>query len=132
MLPTKAGIAKTTSADVAPVRSQRDGHGFPEGVLALTWDDGPDVNTLALGEYLRRERVSATFFVIGGWKKGVSSDPGFGARVYETGHEKLPLLADLVALGHRVGNHIASKICSGCRTRTYDPAVNSRLLYQLS
>ena len=46
-------ITKTTSADVTSVRAQRDGRGFPEGVLALTWDDGPDVNTLALGEYLR-------------------------------------------------------------------------------
>lgn len=26
----------------------------------------------------------------------------------------------------------ASSICSDCRTRTYDPAVNSRQLYQLS
>jgi peptidoglycan/xylan/chitin deacetylase (PgdA/CDA1 family) len=112
LLPTKA-ITTTTNADVAPVRAQRDGRGFPEGVLALTWDDGPDLSTLALGEYLRREHVSATFFVIGGWKKGVSSDPGFGARVYETGHEKLPLLADLVALGHRIGNHTHHHVLLG-------------------
>jgi peptidoglycan/xylan/chitin deacetylase (PgdA/CDA1 family) len=101
------------SANSKEMRAQRDGRGFPEGVLALTWDDGPDYNTLALAEYLRREHVSATFFVIGGWKKGVSSDPGFGGRVYETGHEKLPLLADLVALGHRVGNHTHHHVLLG-------------------
>jgi len=88
-----------------PVRAARNGRAFPEGVLALTWDDGPDTGTLELAEFLRREHVSGTFFVVGAWAQGVSSDPGFGPHVFETGYTKLPLLDDLVALGHRVGNH---------------------------
>ena len=100
-----ASAAPAQSDAPAPVRAQKNGRDFPEGVLALTWDDGPDVNTLALAEYLHAEHVSATFFVIDAWDPRLSSDPGFGASVYETGYGKLPLLGDLVALGHRVGNH---------------------------
>jgi peptidoglycan/xylan/chitin deacetylase (PgdA/CDA1 family) len=74
-------------------------------VLALTWDDGPDTGTLALAEYLRRRKVSATFFVVKEWVKGVSSDPGFGPNVYATGYAKIPILGALVSLGHRIGNH---------------------------
>jgi peptidoglycan/xylan/chitin deacetylase (PgdA/CDA1 family) len=92
-------------APVAPVRAARNGRAFPDGVLALTWDDGPDLGTLELAEYLQREHVSATFFVVGAWEAGVSSDPGFGPSVGETGYTRLPLLGDLVALGHRIGNH---------------------------
>src|SRR5262249_34258736 len=47
----------------------------------------------------------ATFFVIGEWTRGVSSDPGFGARVFDSGHKKMPILGKLVSLGHRIGNH---------------------------
>ncbi len=111
IIPTRTHTT-TTSPDVA-VRAQRDGRGFPDGVLALTWDDGPDVNTLALAEMLHRERVSATFFVVSEWTKGVSSDPGYGERVYETGYKKLPLLGDLVALGHRVANHTRHHVLLG-------------------
>jgi peptidoglycan/xylan/chitin deacetylase (PgdA/CDA1 family) len=108
----KSDVAKPlaredTTAKIPDVRAQRNGRAFPKGVLALTWDDGPDLRTLALAEFLKRERVSATFFVVNEWSKALSSDPGFGPHVYETGHAKLPLLADLVALGHRVGNHTA-------------------------
>jgi peptidoglycan/xylan/chitin deacetylase (PgdA/CDA1 family) len=79
-------------------------------VLALTWDDGPDVSTFALAEYLHDEHVSATFFVVGAWVEQVSSDPGWGAGVFETGHEMLPLLGDLLALGHRIGNHTLNHV----------------------
>ncbi len=113
--PTPAHVS-TTAADVAPVRSQRDGRNFPDGVLALTWDDGPDVNTLALAELLHREHVSATFFVVSEWTKGTSSDPGFGPQTYETGYKKLPLLGDLVALGHRVANHTQHHVLLGHAT----------------
>jgi peptidoglycan/xylan/chitin deacetylase (PgdA/CDA1 family) len=100
------------SASSAPVaippraaRAQIDGRSFPDKVLALTWDDGPDAGTLELARYLRREGVSATFFVVGAWMEGVSDEPGQGDRVFETGHEVLPILGELVALGHRLGNH---------------------------
>lgn len=86
-------------------RIQLDGRSFPDHVLALTWDDGPDVNTLALADYLASLRVSATFFVVSEWAHGVSEEPGQGLHQFETGYSYIPILGDLVALGHRLGNH---------------------------
>jgi peptidoglycan/xylan/chitin deacetylase (PgdA/CDA1 family) len=94
-------------------RPQLDGQSFPDKVLALTWDDGPDAHTFELARYLHREGVSATFFVVGAWKEGVSEEPGQGERVFETGHEVLTVLGDLVALGHRVGNHTRHHVILG-------------------
>lgn len=74
-------------------------------MLSLTWDDGPDSGTLALASYLTSRRVSATFFVVAGWVPGLSDEPGHGKTVFDTGYETLPVLGDLVALGHRLGNH---------------------------
>ncbi len=92
------------------MRPQLDGRGFPDKVIALTWDDGPDADTLELASYLNREGVSATFFVVGEWVPGLSSDPGEGIGVYETGHRRLPILGDLVELGHRLGNHTQNHV----------------------
>jgi peptidoglycan/xylan/chitin deacetylase (PgdA/CDA1 family) len=100
-----AEAAAAPSAPSHELHVQVDGRGFPEHVVALTWDDGPDRGTRALAEYLHKERVSATFFVVGSWVAGVSSDPGTGTGVFASGAEPLPLLGDLVALGHRIGNH---------------------------
>jgi peptidoglycan/xylan/chitin deacetylase (PgdA/CDA1 family) len=91
-------------------RPQLDGRSFPDKVVALTWDDGPDVNTLALASYLSRERVSATFFVVREWSGGLSADPGSGNNEFETGYEYLPILGDLVQLGHRLGNHTSNHV----------------------
>ena len=91
-------------------RPQLDGRSFPNKVLALTWDDGPDVNTLALASYLSREHVSGTFFVVREWSGGLSADPGSGNHEFETGYEYLPILGDLVQLGHRVGNHTSNHV----------------------
>jgi peptidoglycan/xylan/chitin deacetylase (PgdA/CDA1 family) len=74
-------------------------------VLALTWDDGPDVHTLELASYLKKRNISATFFVVESWKRDLSDDPGEGTGVFESGHAFEPILGDLVALGHRVANH---------------------------
>jgi peptidoglycan/xylan/chitin deacetylase (PgdA/CDA1 family) len=63
------------------------------------------VQTLALAGYLAARHVCATFFVVGEWEAGLSEEPGVGAHSFETGHMYLPVLGDLVALGHRVGNH---------------------------
>jgi peptidoglycan/xylan/chitin deacetylase (PgdA/CDA1 family) len=93
-----------------PVRPQLDGRAFPDGLLALTWDDGPDANTLALASYLAESRVSATFFVVREWSHDLSADPGSGKKEFETGYEFLPILGDLVALGHRVGNHTLNHV----------------------
>jgi peptidoglycan/xylan/chitin deacetylase (PgdA/CDA1 family) len=88
-----------------PMRPPIHGTDFPDGVLALTWDDGPDAMTLELARYLRAEKVSATFFVVGEWVDGISEEPGVGTNVYATGYRHLPVLADVVALGHRIGSH---------------------------
>ncbi|HEX3776757.1 MAG TPA: polysaccharide deacetylase family protein [Polyangiaceae bacterium] len=85
--------------------TQIDGAGFPDRVLALTWDDGPDRHTLELARYLRSQRVSATFFVVQAWAPGVSSYPGYGPSVENTGYGRIPVLPELVSLGHRIGNH---------------------------
>jgi peptidoglycan/xylan/chitin deacetylase (PgdA/CDA1 family) len=94
----------------APPRAQLDGHAFPDKLLALTWDDGPDANTLALASYLSREHVSATFFVVREWSHGLSADPGSGKKEFETGYKYLPILGDVVGLGHRVGNHTLNHV----------------------
>ncbi len=110
--PSLARVAVSPVAQiVAPaVRAQLDGHRFPDKVIALTWDDGPDTNTLALAAYLNREHVSATFFVVREWAGGLSDDPGSGKHEFETGYEYLPILGDLVQLGHRVGNHTLNHV----------------------
>jgi peptidoglycan/xylan/chitin deacetylase (PgdA/CDA1 family) len=87
-----------------------DGRGFPDKVIALTWDDGPDAHTAELAEYLSSEHVSGTFFVVDSWVDGVSSEPGRGARVFQTGHAHLPVLQHLVSLGHRVANHTRNHV----------------------
>jgi peptidoglycan/xylan/chitin deacetylase (PgdA/CDA1 family) len=91
-------------------RAPLDGRAFPDKVLALTWDDGPDQGTVALARYLHAEHISATFFVVGAWQQGLSAEPGRGTGVLETGHRALPVLGDLVALGHRLGNHTQNHV----------------------
>lgn len=89
---------------------QLDGSGFPDHVLSLTWDDGPDANTLRLADYLASRRISATFFVVDEWAGDLSEEPGRGAHEFETGYRYIPILGDLVALGHRLGNHTANHV----------------------
>jgi peptidoglycan/xylan/chitin deacetylase (PgdA/CDA1 family) len=114
---TGASASPPVSLDAAkppppasPDARQLDGRAFPDGVLALTWDDGPDTNTLALAEYLADEKVSATFFVVNEWVADLSSDPGTGRGVFESGYRSIPILDDVVKLGHRVGNHTLNHV----------------------
>ncbi len=112
-------------------RPNLDGRAFPDGVLALTWDDGPDAHTLELAEYLSHARVSATFFVVNDWRPDLSSDPGRGESVYETGYRNLPILAELVQLGHRLGNHTMHHVLllgPGTARAQTELADNQRLL----
>src|SRR5262249_49102904 len=97
----------------APVRTPLDGRAFPDGVIALTWDDGPDVNTVELATFLAQNHVSATFFVVGEWKEGVSEEPGKGTHVFDTGFLRLPVLSELLKLGHRIGNHTQHHVLLG-------------------
>lgn len=110
-----ASAAPAPRAEIAPpaVRAQLDGRGFPDKVIALTWDDGPDAHTLELARYLHAENVQATFFVVGAWVDQLSEEPGRGRDVFATGHEHLPILGELVALGHRLGNHTRNHVLLG-------------------
>ncbi len=89
----------------APSSPARDGRDFPLGIVALTWDDGPDVHTLELAEFLARRHIAVTFFVVREWIPRVSDEPGVGVWVRRTGYRYLPILHQLVKLGHRIGSH---------------------------
>lgn len=104
------------SASVPAPRVPMRGTDFPDGVVALTWDDGPDAHTMDLAHFLHDEHVAATFFVVGSWRDGVSEEPGFGATKLATGYAYLPVLEDLVALGHRVGDHTKNHVLLGHAT----------------
>jgi peptidoglycan/xylan/chitin deacetylase (PgdA/CDA1 family) len=97
-------VALAWFAPAAWARAPIDGRAFPDKVVALTWDDGPDRNTLELARYLHAHRIAATFFVVGRWH-AASAEPGVGKGVYETGVESIPILNELVRLGHRIENH---------------------------
>ena len=56
--------------------------------VALTFDDGPSLDTLEILDILQRENVKATFFLIG---KKVENYPEIAQRI--------------VAEGHEIGNH---------------------------
>lgn len=53
-------------------------------VVALTFDDGPDGNTLKLMEIFKKEGVKATFYVKG---KNVKKAPGIVKKAFDAGHE---------------------------------------------
>jgi peptidoglycan/xylan/chitin deacetylase (PgdA/CDA1 family) len=95
------------------VRESLRGTAFPDGVLALTWDDGPDKHTLELAKFLRSRRVAGTFFVVRAWDDSVSEEPGRGPDRFATGYAHLPVLSDLVALGQRIGNHTDGHVLLG-------------------
>ncbi len=60
-------------------------HGYVEKGVVLTFDDGPDPNyTPRVLDILKREGVTATFFMIG---ERMEENPGLVQRVYAEGHE---------------------------------------------
>ena len=66
-----------------------DRAGYKPGLVALTFDDGPDPTwTPQILDVLKREHVPATFFVVG---ENAVAEPG--------------LLRRIVAEGHEIGNH---------------------------
>lgn len=104
------------SAALPAPRAPMRGTDFPDGVLALTWDDGPDAHTLELARFLHEQHVSGTFFVVGSWVEGLSEEPGYGKTKLATGYDFEPVLSELVALGHRVGNHSTNHMLLGHAT----------------
>ena len=43
--------------------------------------------------------------MVGAWDPALSAEPGQGSGVFATGHRHLPVLGEIVALGHRLANH---------------------------
>ena len=67
------------------------------GKVALTFDDGPYIYTTELLDLLNRNKVQATFFIVGNNAgKGQINDPksGYG-----------PIIKRMIAEGHQVGSH---------------------------
>jgi peptidoglycan/xylan/chitin deacetylase (PgdA/CDA1 family) len=63
----------------------------------LTFDDGPYIYTPELLDTLKRNNVSATFFIVGNNAgKGQVSDPKSGYR---------PIIQRMISDGHQVGSH---------------------------
>lgn len=63
-------------------------HGTVPGVITLTFDDGPDDVTVAIAQYLARQGIPATFFLI-------------GSRVAK----RPDVVRELAGLGFELGNH---------------------------
>lgn len=62
-----------------------DGHGTPDRVIALTFDDGPSAETTPVVlEMLRTRKVKATFFVLG---RHAEKHPEIVAAIRADGHE---------------------------------------------
>jgi peptidoglycan/xylan/chitin deacetylase (PgdA/CDA1 family) len=105
-----ATVPPDPRSEVRDLRVQLDGRDFPDGAIALTFDDGPDAHTLELAEYLQQEKISATFFVVNAWVDDLSADPGRGDGVFTSGAAFLPVLGDIAALGHRIANHTENHV----------------------
>jgi peptidoglycan/xylan/chitin deacetylase (PgdA/CDA1 family) len=95
------------------------GGGLPNKTVVLTYDDGPDEHTLDLARYLNQQGVKATFFVNGRrfcktWQGEVCAEPP-ETRPCNDGQAQAPvanpiyyresILDEVIALGHRIGNH---------------------------
>lgn len=77
---------------------------LPPKTVVLTYDDGPDIHTLALAKYLAGKAVTATFFVNGCRFEDQSS------HCENTTKMDKNVLATLVSYGHRIANHSETHI----------------------
>jgi len=99
----EAAPGTTDPPAVTPTVTQIEGaEELPVRTVALTFDDGPDVHTLELAQWLHDRGIPATFFV-----NGCNFATHTHDRCTSAGrHDFDPaLLGQLVALGHRVANH---------------------------
>lgn len=95
------------------------GNALPAKTVILTYDDGPDAHTLELAQYLNEQGVHATFFINGKricktWS-GDTCVETHETRPCNDGMEQAPvampvyyresILDEVIALGHRIGNH---------------------------
>ena len=82
-------LISTESFAQLPTPFVVDRAGYKPGLVALTFDDGPDPTwTPQILDVLKREHVPATFFVVG---ENAVAEPG--------------LLRRIAAEGHEIGNH---------------------------
>jgi len=97
-----------------------NGGGLPAKTVVLTYDDGPDEHTMALAQYLKDEGIRATFFVNGSRFCKIMDETGkcltpqdtrrctngqMQAGVANRKYYPEALLDQLIAMGHRIGNH---------------------------
>jgi peptidoglycan/xylan/chitin deacetylase (PgdA/CDA1 family) len=101
--------------------NQINGDSLPPKTVVLTYDDGPDEHTLELAHYLAEQGVHATFFVNG--RRYCKTYDAAGActtpqdtRACNDGqmqaavpgtvkHYPEAMMDEVLALGHRIGNH---------------------------
>jgi peptidoglycan/xylan/chitin deacetylase (PgdA/CDA1 family) len=114
---------------------QLNGNALPARTVVLTYDDGPDEHTLELARYLNENGVRATFFVNGRrFCKTVDAEgkctSAPDTRPCNNGQSQagvaMPkyypesLLDELVALGHRIGNHTQDHCHLGAQSNVAD------------
>ena len=85
-----------------------DDYNFPDQVVSLTFDDGPDVYSQQLYQYLNAQKISGTFFVI-----GHQTNRLVGVQHYSSS------LVSLVNNRQRVGNHTYSHYYEGVDSPNY-------------
>jgi peptidoglycan/xylan/chitin deacetylase (PgdA/CDA1 family) len=111
---------ETTGQEVITA-TQINGNSLPAKTVVLTYDDGPDEHTLELAHYLADQGVKVTFFVNG--RRYCKTLDATGActvpqetRACNDGqsqaavpgtvkHYPESMIDEILALGHRIGNH---------------------------
>jgi peptidoglycan/xylan/chitin deacetylase (PgdA/CDA1 family) len=114
------GGLESTAQEVATV-NQINGSNLPDKTVVLTYDDGPDEHTLELAKYLADEGIKVTFFVNG--RRYCKTYDAAGAcmtpqdtKTCDNGQGQAPvpgmvkhypesMIDEILALGHRIGNH---------------------------
>jgi peptidoglycan/xylan/chitin deacetylase (PgdA/CDA1 family) len=79
-----------------------DGSDLPPKTLCMTYDDGPGIATPELAAFLQKQRICATFFVVGRHAEGRanrSPSSTYGSHLVGNHTYSHPGLADLLARG---------------------------------